>query len=102
MFTINNYEGLVTEEDRLALDARYIVFQEEVAPTTGTPHLQGYIEFNKPVRMSHIHNVLHDASLQPAHGTPQQCKDYCTKEDTRVGGPSPRLRHGKAPEQIGI
>ena len=43
IFVLNNY----TEEDveRLTkFPCRYIVFAKEIAPTTGTPHLQGYCE----------------------------------------------------------
>lgn len=47
VFTLNNY----TEEDIHAIEdvcssknIKY-VFQKEIAPTTGTPHLQGYIDF---------------------------------------------------------
>lgn len=51
VFTLNNY----TEEDIKALsvlpytddDVQYIIFGKEIAPTTGTPHLQGYMEFSK-------------------------------------------------------
>lgn len=88
IFTLNNYLGLITEEDRLKLDARYIVFQEEVG-ASGTPHLQGYIEFNTPRRMAYIKNALEEEAihLEPARGTANECKAYCTKEDTRVGGP---------------
>jgi len=42
-FTFNNY----TEEDIKVLkyfNHTYIIFGKEVAPTTGTPHLQGYLE----------------------------------------------------------
>lgn len=51
-FTLNNY----TETDILnfrELDCSTVpvlVFQEEIAPTTGTPHLQGAIMFLKKVR----------------------------------------------------
>lgn len=44
-FTVNNW----TEEDWSALQrapsVRYLVMGKEVAPTTGTPHIQGYVFF---------------------------------------------------------
>lgn len=43
-FTLNNY----TEEDEKylqELDCQYIVYGHEVAPTTGTKHLQGFLYF---------------------------------------------------------
>jgi hypothetical protein len=87
MFTLNNAEGIFAEEDFAAMGARYMVFQEEVGEQ-GTYHLQGYVEFPKAVRWSHIKRYLGDrVHLDNARGTPEQCKAYCTKEDTRVGGP---------------
>ena len=52
----------------------------------GNYHLQGYIEMPRPVRWSHF-TGLEGAHFEKALGTPQQCYDYATKEDTRVGGP---------------
>ena len=70
------------------MDARYAVFQEEVGEN-GTRHLQGYIEFPSPRRMAWIKEHMEDDTvhLEKAMGTPEQCRDYCTKEETRVGGP---------------
>jgi len=51
-FTINNY----TEEQIGGLleffnkHAKKYAFQEEIAPTTGTPHLQGMVMFDKEIR----------------------------------------------------
>lgn len=41
---------------------RYLVFQLEIAPTTRTPHYQGYLEFNRGIRKSaliKIHAKIH-------------------------------------------
>jgi len=55
MFTLNNY----TEDDIDRLcdmdpDKALVVIGLEVAPTTGTPHLQGYFQFrdNRTVPLS--------------------------------------------------
>lgn len=74
------------EDEMEAWGARYCVYQEEVGKK-GTHHLQGYIEMPKPVRWSHFKTPLERAHFEPAKGTSQECTDYCTKEDTRVGGP---------------
>jgi len=44
-FTYNNYvpETIVTLEQVLKHECKWFIFQEEIAPTTGTPHLQGTI-----------------------------------------------------------
>lgn len=86
MFTLNNPQGLLTEEDFVDWGARYLVFQEEMAPETGTLHLQGYIEMDRPVRFTHF-TGLEGAHFDVARGTPKECSDYCKKEESRVGGP---------------
>lgn len=86
MFTQNNPEGLLGESDFRAIGARYLVFQEEVGDL-GTHHLQGYVEMRQPVRFSHFREVIPGAHWEPAKGTSDECEEYCTKEETRVGGP---------------
>jgi len=63
-----------------------MVYQEEVGEE-GTHHLQGYLEFPKPVRRAHIAKTLDGAFIEKAKGTPDECDAYCTKVDTRVGEP---------------
>lgn len=64
-FTLNNF----TKEDICAISAiiksycRYGIFASEVAPTTGTPHLQGYFEFHKkrrPIGVFKINSIHFD------------------------------------------
>lgn len=80
-FTLNNY----TEEQRkkiiqICLDrgARYVV-GKEVAPSTGTPHLQGYVCFLEKVRPMGIFNIK-EIHWEVAHGTMEENLQYCTKE----------------------
>jgi len=57
-FTLNNpstaerawVASLSQRETRLSLGIRYLVFQEEIAPTTNMIHYQGYIEWFNPKR----------------------------------------------------
>jgi len=72
---------------------RYIVFQEEIGHETATRHFQGYVYFSN-ARVSPRESLFvlngdseHGAYVRAASGTPQQNRTYCTKEDTRVGGP---------------
>jgi len=63
------------------LRIRYIVFGYETAPTTGTPHLQGYISFDRTVRRNVVGPILGNrAHIEPMRGTPQQASDYCKKD----------------------
>lgn len=62
------------------LDVRYHVIGFERAPTTGTPHYQGYIEFNKAYSFTRIKQALGEAHLEARRGTPQEAADYCKKD----------------------
>lgn len=86
MFTLNNPDGLITIQEFAEWKAKYLVYQEEIAPSTGTHHLQGYIEMPRPVRFSHFKS-LEGAHFDICKGTQKECKDYCTKIESRVGGP---------------
>jgi len=83
-FQIFNPDGLLDESDMVKWGANFLVYQEEVGHKKGGLHLQGYIEMRKPVRFSHFKIKGY---FYKARGTPAQCETYCTKEDTRVGGP---------------
>lgn len=84
-FTLNNF----TEDDEIWLlnlyengdmDVSYLIFEEEHMQD-GTPHLQGYIEFNKRKRMQQVKNAINQrAHVEVARGTPQQNIAYCSKE----------------------
>lgn len=67
----------------------YLVWQRERAPTTGTPHVQGYVRFKvKKTRAAVKRLFNHEMDLRICRGNEEQCRRYCTKEDTReaVGG----------------
>jgi len=77
VFTINNYT--VAEYERVcALECEFLCVGEEVAPTTGTPHLQGVIRFKSPRSFNAVRKLL--------SGHVEVCKDlgsavrYCQKE----------------------
>lgn len=65
----------------------YLIVQEEVAPTSGTPHLQGYIEFATKKRFGGVHDLFIFEGEQPwirsARGSGHANKVYCTKVDDR-------------------
>lgn len=77
-FTWNNYPP----DYRSILDGiecRYIIAGEEVAPTTGTPHLQGYVYFENPRRASTVRRQLLGAHVVVARGSGAENKQYCSK-----------------------
>lgn len=78
---------MITEEDFLEYNLKYLVYQLEAGEENHTPHFQGYIVCKQSVRFTHFHPLLERAHFEIAKGTPEQCKEYCTKEDTRLEGP---------------
>lgn len=87
-FTLNNptneeTEHLLSLEDNALV--KYIVYQLE-AGVVGTSHFQGYVQFSKRVRLSQVKAAISARShVERAMGTPQQNKDYCTKEPRNDG-----------------
>lgn len=63
---------------------RYVVWQHE---KVDTDHIQGYIELTGPQRISSLIKWLPGAHFEKRRGTPDQARDYCMEEDTRVEGP---------------
>jgi len=81
-FTTNNYN----EEHVLRLrslheedNCNYICFGKEIGEQ-GTPHLQGYIVFEKRKTLNRVRALVPDSHLSVAKGTPAQNKKYCSKE----------------------
>lgn len=67
--------------------AKYVVFGEEVCPTTGKNHLQGYFELakkqGKKTLLKDLEKesvLLKNMSLEPRKGTQEQAVNYCKKE----------------------
>jgi len=81
-FTINNYTPDEVEKLRAyATKCRYLVFGYEVAPTTQTPHIQGFMQPEKRVRVSTLQKVISQTMhIEKTRGTPQQAADYCKKD----------------------
>lgn len=68
---------------------RYLVAQQEVCPDTGKIHWQGYIQLEKPQRLTALQKLLPGAHWLPAKGSSEQNFIYCTKLDTRRPGHEP-------------
>lgn len=79
-FTINNYSDEHIDQLK-SIDARYLCFGREIAPSTGTPHLQGFVYFANPRSFAGVRSLLPVGThLEAARGSAQQNKDYCEKE----------------------
>lgn len=84
VFTANNVDSI---DFKCVPDVRYGVYQHETAPTTGTPHLQGYVEFERPKRLSWLKRNMHPtARFAPkcVKSTREQARAYCI-DRTKAG-----------------
>lgn len=83
-FTLNNYvENEITLFRKfLSCDfVRYAIFGYEKAPTTGTPHLQGYFSLNKVMTKTGLIRVLgHRLHLEKAIKCEVTNYEYCSKD----------------------
>lgn len=83
-FTLNNY----SQEDINKLTAlvpemaTYLIFGKEIAPSSGTPHLQGFIYFKQAISMNTIKRstTLTTIHLEVARGTFTENITYCSKD----------------------
>jgi len=85
-FTLNNYTlqneldiQLLAKMDNSIL---YLVYGREVCPTTGTPHLQGFIQFKTKRSFMVVKCLLPwGCHIEPLKKTPFEAADYCKKDD---------------------
>lgn len=98
-FTVPNYTDVeLLHLQLLAEDATvaYLIIGRERCPTTGTPHLQGFVRFDKRLRFAAVRGLLPQCHLTVARGTPQQNRDYCSKDgDYDEWGDCPHAVQGK-------
>ena len=86
-FTCPNYNESnrehLAELERVG-HARYICYQGERAPSTDTPHLQGYIVLSNPRTFDGTRELLGPRfHLEIARGSTAQNVAYCSKADSR-------------------
>ena len=92
-FTVNN--PVQSEQEFMSYlqtlpDLRYVVFQREKAPETGTEHYQGYFEFTQQKWFTTIKKYLSEkaigvaAHIEARRGKRTQARNYCMDEDTRI------------------
>jgi len=83
-FTINNYTSKDIATVRKALRTGRIGRVKEacvgleVAPTTGTRHIQGYVRFSEPLPKGYIDRIIPRGYNRPCRN-PRAAKDYCRK-----------------------
>lgn len=86
MFTYNNYteEGEEKVKKWLTDNCKYAVFGHEVAPTTGTPHLQGYLSLQKKKTIKSLQKIFKKLdiglAIKNADGSATSNRKYCSKD----------------------
>lgn len=85
-FRVDVLQRLFTDYAEFGIN--YIVYQHERATTD---HLQGYVQMGTRKTLLSMRNTfavkLPGAHFEKAKGNPEQCRNYCTKEETRISGP---------------
>lgn len=93
--TVNNYGPADIENLRTLVGrggATFVIFQEEIAPGTGTPHLQAYVRFAEPKDFGRVRNILFSGEglvhghIAGARGSVMANIEYCSKADSRAPG----------------
>jgi len=81
VFTLNNYtDGDLVSLRALATDCTYLVFGRETGES-GTPHLQGYVDFGTSKRFAVAKQLIGGTShIEVKRGSCQQAADYCKKD----------------------
>jgi len=94
--TLNNYTDheeaqMKTFFELNQVNVQYFCFGKEVAPTTLTPHLQGYVYLKNPKTIKEMQLMLSRHlglpsrwALIVAKGTPKSNRDYCGKLNEAV------------------
>lgn len=80
-FTMNNYteDSLQAIKDIAQTHCKYWVMGKEVGES-GTPHIQGYIEFKNPRSKQSVIKMMQGCHIEVRKGTREQAAEYCKKD----------------------
>lgn len=88
-FTLNNYTDDELHLCQTLIDhpkVLYFIFGRELAPSTGTPHLQCYLqldgrkELSTIIRILHAHGLRRVANVIVCNGSSEENREYCSKD----------------------
>ncbi len=77
---------------------QYIIYQEEICPTTHRRHVQGYVYFENGKTLARVRAIFPGADIRLATQSPEVNKQYCSKVASRREGGRARER-GVIPDQ---
>ena len=88
VFTLNNPDPKTMKPILDSEKVRYLAYQLEMS-TTGTKHLQGYVEFFESENFKDVLKLFNgrDFHIEKRRGSREQARDYCIKEESRIRGP---------------
>lgn len=91
MFTVNNYKDRDIELLQLLgqNECVYMCMGKEIAPTTGTPHLQGFCILKRKQYYTYFKSVIGKQCwplFERVRGSPEANKKYCSKTRVQVIG----------------
>lgn len=83
VFTLNNYTHEQEESIKNLCNNKvtFVAYSHEIAPTTGTPHLQGYLHHNEKINFSNIRK-WYPWHIEIMRGSLHDNEVYCSKQDT--------------------
>lgn len=81
VFTFNNYPNTELVDN---LNCKYIAYSKEIAPSTGTPHLQGFVAFKNAKTHAQAKRLLPGCYVAPMMGSIAENDSYCSKAGTLI------------------
>jgi len=101
-WTLNNYSQDDVERIReYAKSCKYLVFGYEIAPTTGTPHLQGFVSWDNPRSFDKFQETISPSLSMRVCDMPANVNaDYCKKSASKDPNKNPPFEEfGELPRQ---
>lgn len=96
------FQAVIEEQEaHVPGSVEYAIGQNEVAPTTGTEHLQGFIQMSSPRGLLFMKKLFPGGHLEKRKGLAQIARDYCNKALSEDGSDEPAWEWGtlKLPHQ---
>jgi hypothetical protein len=104
VFTLNNYtDGELKRIREYPETVKYVAYEKEVAPSTGTLHLQGFLYTWEPMRISQLHSgFLKRARFCVMYSDFDHNNVYCKKDTGELEEFGERPAQGKRTDIIGV
>lgn len=105
VFTWNNYPDDAQDQLKAMFEKKgglWLINSEEIAPTTGTPHLQGFVSFRSKIHWTALDKCIRGISFKPAASKNIKDQwDYIMKNQEKDGDDFVFYEYGTRP-QMGL